>query len=429
MSHNGLPPLRVEQAYRLLPDLDVLAPLRALLASMSRIRPAAEPHRTVGKRQFHPAELRERLPNVLDVAAQHLRALYEAAVAALEADQRRDMTATVHALLRCGEIEERAGRLRPALTWYQSALECAEELQAQGPEIEALRHMAQLELARGEFEAAARYFQRGLVLAEAEQDEPAAARCCKGLGDAALAQMQTQGAFSWYTRGLAHAGDDRGLAGALHFGLAEVAIRRQQLDLAEERLDLAHATLAAARDERALARCLDAAGRIATLRRRFPDALLRFREAFAHLRGAGGDPALEVEIRESLCRLFLDWGRLPDAEDEVRKGEETAIAHNWPARLARLYMLMGRIRGAQADDTGFVFFEKAIELSRGPEPNPRLEAEIYTEYGRFRELLHDADEADVCFRRAREILETLGVSGPAPAVLPAVTPALLGDLT
>jgi tetratricopeptide (TPR) repeat protein len=69
---------------------------------------------------------------------------------------------------------------------------------------------------------------------------------------------------------------------------------------------------------------------------------------------------------------------------------------------------MGRLRGAQDDETGFVFFEQAIELSKLLEPSPAAEAQVYLEYGRFRERLGQREEARAYLERAREIFDSLG---------------------
>ena len=55
-----------------------------------------------------------------------------------------------------------------------------------------------------------------------------------------------------------------------------------------------------------------------------------------------------------------------------------------------------------------MFFEKAIELCQGASPHPRLEAEVYREYARFRQAMGDEEEAVAYLSRAREILETSG---------------------
>jgi len=69
---------------------------------------------------------------------------------------------------------------------------------------------------------------------------------------------------------------------------------------------------------------------------------------------------------------------------------------------------MGRLRGAQDDETGFVFFEQAIELSKLLERSPAAEAQVYLEYGLFRERFGQLEEARAYLERAREIFESLG---------------------
>src|SRR5260370_2266984 len=62
----SLPPLRVEQALGLLPDIEVLAPLRALLLAASRPDERDQwsslgPYLTVGNREVQPPELPTRI--------------------------------------------------------------------------------------------------------------------------------------------------------------------------------------------------------------------------------------------------------------------------------------------------------------------------------------------------------------------------------
>src|SRR3954465_14718281 len=109
------PPRRVEQALRLLPDVDDLAPLRGFVVSLSSARKpeawnAAEPNRTIGKRTLDPGELRSRVPEVLARVTDHVAALYEAAVDALESERRGDLSQAVRALVRAGECEEHGVR-------------------------------------------------------------------------------------------------------------------------------------------------------------------------------------------------------------------------------------------------------------------------------------------------------------------------------
>jgi tetratricopeptide (TPR) repeat protein len=77
-------------------------------------------------------------------------------------------------------------------------------------------------------------------------------------------------------------------------------------------------------------------------------------------------------------------------------------------RLAQVYTLMGRLRGAQEDETGFVFFEQAIELAKALDRSVTTQAQVYFEYGLFRNRLGQQDEARAYLEQARELFESLG---------------------
>ena len=408
-----LPPLRVEQALRLLPDVDALMPLRSMLVGASRARAPVGPYVTVGKRSLQVSALRELAPQAVERASAHLAELYDAAIAALEAEQRGDSSAVVAALLRAGVREEHVGRETAARGWYEHALAVAEELRDRRPEIEALLHLGQLEAERGRLEQAARHYQRTLALAEAEYDTEHAAAACRGLGQVALHDEPLQGAEAWFTRGLRYAEGTPALTAPIYLDLAIVARRQGNAERADELVQRARTAVDRARDPAGRVRVLDALAQNAGARGRFVEGVARYREALAELRGRRDQGRLELTMRLNLCRLLAEAGRLPQAEDEARRAEEMAIAQNLTRQLASLYALMGSVRGQQGDETGFVFFEKAIELCRGPEPFPRLEADVYLEYGRFRQALGDVDEARACAERAQEIIQTLGIGAEA----------------
>lgn len=405
-------PLRVEQALRLLPDVGALAPLRAFLISTSRAyQPArwtsAEPYSTVGKRFLQPADLRARMPQALGRVTEHLTALYEAAVDALESEQRGDLTAAVLALLHAGEREEGVGRYAQAHQWYRHALGIAEELRDRRPEITALRRLGRLEIARGHVDEGGRALQRSLALAEAEMDAPAAAEACRGLGEVALAQDQWQGAEAWLTRGQRHADADPRLVGRLTLALAEVSRHRGEYPTATERLHRARRAFDESGDAEGTVLALHAQGALQAAQGATADAQASYQEALQRLHGARDDPSLEMSIRLSLCELHLASSQLRAAEDEIRRAEELAIANNFSRQLARLYVVLGKVRGHQEDEDGFVFFEKALELCGGLEPSPRLEAQVYVEYARFRLSLGDREAARGYLERARQIYDLL----------------------
>src|SRR5947208_1279445 len=189
----------VGKALALLPDVEALGPLRALLVSISRpderaLWSSSGPYLTLGKRGVQPEELRRRMPQAFHVITEHLQTLYRAYVEALECQQRGDGAGAVAALVRAGRGEERVGRLSQARAWYDVALRVSQALQDRRPEVESLRSLGELFLRLGQNAEGARHFQRALAIAEAEFDQPGAIAACEGLGDAALAQSQWTGA-------------------------------------------------------------------------------------------------------------------------------------------------------------------------------------------------------------------------------------------
>jgi len=411
----GDPPLRVEQALRLLPDVDALTPLRAFLISTSR---TAEPdrwehgeeYRTVGRRFLRLGDLRRRIPEALGRAQAHLAALYEAVLEALDYERAGNMPGAVRALLRAGASEESTGRYQQAHTWYAHALGLSEALRDRRPEVEALCALGRLAVAAGRPEEGQKEYQRAYALADAELDQDGSIEACEGLGDAHAALGTWNGAESWYKRGLRLAEGDPRRTAELQHRLARSASARGDQDTALERLGKAREAFEAAAGPLEIAAVLETSGAVELKRGKPADAVTRFREAFAALRHGGGKPPLEVEVWLGLTRALMDQGRWREAEDECRRGEELAIAHNLTRQLGRLYVLLGTLRGAQHDEDGFVFFEKAIELSRGLEPNLRLEGDTYVEYARFRRSLGDRDGARGCYEHALEIFTTLNHS-------------------
>ena len=407
------PPLRVEQALRLLPDVEDLVPLRGFVVSLSATRgpeawTAAEPNRTIGKRTLDPAALRARVPQVLNHVTGRVAALYDAAVDALESEQSGDLSQAVRALVRAGEGEELSARYSQAHAWYRQALGIAEQLRDRQPEMEALCHLGRLEAARGYLDEGARAFQRSLALAEAESDNEHAAGACQGLGDVLFAQSQWVGAEAWFNRGLQFATSNRALAASLSLGLGQTAQRRGQLDAATDLLQRAFESFEAMGDKAGVIRTLLARGLMEAAQGKTAEVLASYREALNLLPVANADPALELAVRIRLAELYLELGRLPDAEDEARRAEDLAIAYQQRSSLARVYVIMGKLRSRQGDDNGFVFFEQAIELCRSGEPARRLEADVYREYARFRTTMGDRHEARAYLERARELLEPFG---------------------
>ena len=410
-----LPPVRVERALGLLPELEAVAPLRALLVSISRpdersLWSSSGPYLTLGKRGIQPDELRRHMPRAFHQITQHLQALYQAYVEALDAQQRSDASGVVTALLQAGRLEEGVGRPTQARAWYEVALRVAEGLQDRRPEVQSLEALGWLALELGRHAEGARHFQRSLALAEGEFDQAGAIAACEGLGDAALWQGQWAGAQAWYSRGLrlAQASVDRRAEGQLERLLGVLARRQGDLAGAGDHLRRAREASEAAGAADEMARVLNTQGQLEAQLGRHGAASIAYREALAWAQRAPRDPALELAIRLNLAELQLDAERFLEVDEELRRAEQVAIAGNLTRRLAQVYILMGRLRGRQQDETGFVFFEQAIELCKTVERAAATEGEVYLEYGLFRERLGQREEARAYLERAREIFDSVG---------------------
>jgi tetratricopeptide (TPR) repeat protein len=288
----------------------------------------------------------------------------------------------------------------------------AEGLQDRRPEVEALRSLGQVALQVGAYAVGARYFQRAFALAEAELDTLGAIAASEGLGDAALRQEQLSGAHSWYSRGLrlAEASGDQVRWGRFERQLGVLAQRQGDLASASDHLSRSRVRLEPSGEAHEMARTLAAQGALEVELGNYQAASAAYREALAWVQREPKDAELEMDIRTRIGELLLEAGRLLEAEEELRRAEEVAIAANLTVRLIHLYTLMGQLRGRQADETGFVFFEQAIDLCRMVGPSPTAEAHVYFEYGRFRQRLEQLDEARAYFERARGMFERAGES-------------------
>jgi len=410
--------MRVEQALRLLPNLEALMPLRGLLLSSARPDARVQwgsggPYLTVGKRDVEPGELARSMGSVLTVVAEHVAALFAAYVEALERQERNDAPGAVTALVSAGRLEEKVGRLSQAQAWYEVALALAETLQDRRPEVETLLAIGHVCLALGNYAEGARHYQRALVLSEAEFNQSGAVDASVGLGTAAFERAEWPGARAWYSRALrlTEAGTDRLRLGVIEHRLGLLDRRQGDLAAAGDHLRRARECFEALNGEATLemARVLDAQGELDAAMGRPGPAAGAFREALAWVRRDKHDPELDVTIRLHLAELLLETGRWLEADEEMRRAEQLAITSNQTRGLVRIYTLLGTLRGRQGDETGFVFFEQAIALCRVLE-GPLLEdARVYHAYGLFRQVCGGPDEARAYLERARGIFRSLGM--------------------
>jgi tetratricopeptide (TPR) repeat protein len=405
--------LRVERALRLLPAVEALEPLRMLLLSVAepddaRRWSSSGPYETVGKRALDLDALRTRVDNLLPRVATHVTTLFNAYVRALQATDAGDGAGAAMALADAGDEERNARRLIQAHAWYEVAFRIASELSDRRPEIDVLARLGDVSLALDRPADAARYFQRLLVLAEAGFDHEGVIRACLGLCHAALARHQNDGARAWCLRGLRQAagGDYPRRTVQLEQGMAVASWRAGDLDDAWERLARARVQCESLDAPAEMARILLTRGSIERELGKTADAVATLREALAWTRRTPGDPALHVEVAVALAESYVLAGHLVDAERELRSAEQFAIEERATDRLVNVYVAMGRVCAIKKDETGFVFFEQAIELCRLTSASGAIEGRAYEEYGRFRQHFGQLDEAHAHFERGARLFES-----------------------
>ena len=405
----SVPPMRVERALRVLPDVDVLTSLRALVITSSRGASGDSANLTFGKRTIRPNRLHELLPIALSDLTTHLQSLFAAAVSALETEAAGDTGGAATRLLDAGDLEARFGRESAAQAWYEHGLAIASDAFDRQPEVRALLALAEVDMDRGALESAARRAQRAFTLAEAGRYDSETTRACLALGRIAAASGARHGAVAWLNRGLALANGTKALSALFQLELADLHGAEGTFDFALRRLHIAAGEFGSVHDADGLALVSAAEGRIHARRGDIDAALQHYHVALELVQRGTRHPRVECTIRRALAEALLSAGRLVEAEDEARLAEDFAVCRAQGRALIRIYLVLGAIRAAQWDETGFVFYEKAIELSRGPIPTPGLEALAYTAYAWFRRTLGDAEDARLYDNRAAEIRAQLDV--------------------
>jgi tetratricopeptide (TPR) repeat protein len=339
---------------------------------------------------------------------------YQAYADALDCIQEGDRAGAVEHFLKAGRIAESGWLLEQARGWCVVALEVAGSVQGRRPEIEALVALGRVNLRLGRFQDAGKHFERALTLAESELDNVAAADACAGLGTIALEQSpDASGALAWYSRGLlfAQAAGDEPLTAQLHLALGEAACRAAEWTLASHSVREARSLFHKLGDTHGLARVLSLQSVLSAGVGDARQAATAFREALACVAQGGADPALEVAVRFSYAKVLLDARNYLETEEELRRAEQLAIAHNLVHDLVRIYTLMGSAHGRQGDEVGFVFFEQAIALMQMLDHSPLEEAQVCFEYGVFEHRVERPEESRAYLERARQIFESIGASG------------------
>lgn len=314
----------------------------------------------------------------------------------------------VRHLVRMGETQEAAGRIKSSRQCYRTALALSLPLADKSAQTLVLRRIARVALSLGDLTEAASHYARAAELAEDSGDVRATAIAQTGSGNVQMFQGRWVEAEISYTTALSLLSglpEDRVALerGQLYNNLGNVATRLDRYDDAEVWLTRAQEFWARVKSPTDFAICCVNLGHLRTEQRRYADARAVLTRALDQPVSAG----LRTLIASDLAVLCLREGRVGDAEDWGRAAEEHAIAANSPYNLGRMYQIRGKVAAAMGVEDGFTFYEKALEIAR-EKGYPFLEAETLFDYAELRRATRGTEEAEAYLERARELFVRQG---------------------
>jgi tetratricopeptide (TPR) repeat protein len=397
----------VDQIFRLMPDVAELAPLRAAVLRASTVDASMQwsgsnKYATFDRRVLVPERVETALREAEARGIKRIRRMHRGFGQVLSAVLRGEEESAVAQLLALGELSEASDQPQDALVCYTVAAELAGQLLARGPLILLQRRKARVFMSMGEMEAAADMYERSWDEAVAADDTTGEVIALTGLGNLSSLLGRWARARGHYERALFRAGSDLPRERAqLHINLSMVARETGDYAQADAWLNsslalwdqLTPADHSVWYNNRGLLSM--AIGDAGAAEAAFNKALVVAPSAF--------DSAM---ILDNLAELALRKGQYAAAEAVGRRAEEHAIATGSPLALAEIYIRLGKIFRVQGDSNGLTFFEKALQLSK--DRYPLTQANAHFEYGVFRRIVGDPDEARGHLEQALQMFEEMG---------------------
>jgi tetratricopeptide (TPR) repeat protein len=406
--------LRLERAFRVLPDVPELGALREALLGASAADPALEwasagRYVTFDKRVLDPVTTGAIIDDARARAIDRVQRLYDGAARLLSSAQAGDDAGVVVELVRLGEAAEGTEDWRQAGSCYGLAATLSAPLADRTWLVLALRRLARVRLAAGELDEARTLYRAALDHAVAAGDRTGRIVALTGIGNALSFKGQFAEARVHYEQGvLLCAEDDVRLRAQLHINLAMVAREQGRLDDAGVYLEQARAGWDAleATDRSGWH---NFAGLVALSRRAYDDAQAAFARALAEAPGSFE----QAMVTDNLMELAIQRRQFQEAAELGRRAEHHALAAGSPRALAEIYTRLGRLFRLRGDANGVTFFEKALELCR-VHRYLLVEAMAFSEYAEFRRMLGDHEEARAYSERAAAISREIGARIDAP---------------
>lgn len=393
-----------------LPELGEVASLRTALLSASvvdltRLWSHSSAYATYDKRVLTPLAIERAIADAAAVAHARTDALYATLARALSAVARDDFEAAATELIGIGEQAESEENNAAAISWYHAADAVAARGNNYRLRSVALRYSAILHVHVGRLDEALMHYRASLEQAAAAGDVEGQVVATTGLGIVVGYQGRGKDALAFFEAALALCGED------LPRRRAQLFINMAAMLSEDGLFEAASARLA---DASALWGHLNDADRCGWYNSRGQLALNRgeFEMAEGILHQALDTARSEFErgmVLDSLSELFIQQGNLGEAEALGRSAEEAALRAGSPRGLAEIYTRLGKIFRLRGDQNGVTFFEKALEIC-GQGRYPHTEANAYLEYGLFRRLHGDIEEARSLFERAHKLFSEIGAA-------------------
>jgi tetratricopeptide (TPR) repeat protein len=393
-----------------LPELGELASLRSALlgastVDLTRLWSQANAYATYDKRVVPPQALEQAVTNAALAAHARIDALYSALGRTLAAIAADDLEAAANELIEIGQNAESEENTSSAVAWYHAADSVAARAGNYALRARALRYRALLHVNIGAIEEGLAYYRASFEQADAAGDLEAQVVALTGMGIGAGYQGHTREALSYFERGLEMCGDLYPRRRAQLFtNIAAMLGEEQQYAEASARLADASALWAHLTDAD---RCgwYNSRGLLALSR-----GEIEMAEGILHQALTAAQSEFEkAMVLDNLAELFIRQGNLAEAEAFARSAEEAALRSGSPRALAEIYTRLGKIFRLRGDQNGVTFFEKALEIC-GQGRYPHTEANAYLEYGMFRRVHGDIEEARSHFERAEQLFSEIGAA-------------------
>ena len=400
--------LSLDALFAILPDVPEAEEVRQRFLAASVPNPGmiwtnASAYSTYDKRVVPTADLNTLLHGAEQASLERVRRIYAILAEAVNALAQGDISRVAERLIQLGEQAASAERPVEAAAYFESAVRVTAALPIPHLKAFALRKLARARASTGDIDAASVLYRASHEQAAAANDHESQITSLIGLGNMFTVQGRWHEAGERYHDALTHASTARPqLRGQALINLSMVARETGDHEGAAAWLERAHGLWPELTPgDRSVWHNNE--GLLHLARDEFEAAHTAF-EAALEQADSDYDRAM---ICDNLAELLLRQERLDQAEAAGRRAETFALSAGSPRALAEVYVRLGKVFRLRGDANGVTFFEKALEICR-ERPYALIEAHAFFEYGLFRRVLGDVDEARSFLEQAQSRYSELG---------------------